>query len=139
MDFFNQINSALLGPAGKAPPPAVETIQKITDRLTQSTLLADRRAAVLSLKGLTRDWKAEVGQHSLQALLGVLETDAKEDSDIGKAVLETIGLLCECPEPDETDTAPARGKAKAPKDDLGLKHSDVVLAVSRRALDDLQT
>lgn len=131
MDYFNKLNTVLLGPAGNAPPSAVDTIHKITDRLTQSTLLSDRRAAVLSLKGLTRDWKAEVGEHSLQALLVVLQTDAKEDSDIGKAVLETIGLLCECPEPDDTgNLPPVKGKGKVPKDDLGLKHTDIVLAVS---------
>ena len=123
MDFLNQINSRLLGPAGKAVPPAVETIQKITDRLTQSSLLSDRRAAVLSLKSLTRDWKAAVGEHSLPALIAVLEVDAKEDPDIGKAALETLVALCEVDEQDEGS------KSKVPKDDLGLKHTDVVLQV----------
>lgn len=129
MDFLNRINNSLLGPAGKTVPPAVETIQKITDRLTQSSLLSDRRAAVLSLKSLTRDWKEAVGEHSLQALIAALEIDAKEDPDIGKAVLETLVALCECEEPEEG--AP---KSKVSKDDLGLKHTDVVLQVSSRSI-----
>lgn len=125
MDFFNRVNNVLLGPAGKQVPPAVETIQKITDRLTQSPLLSDRRAAVLSLKSLTRDWKEAVGEHSLPALIAALEIDAKEDPDIGKAVLETLVALCECEEPEE-----GAAKSKVSKDDLGLRHTDVLLQVS---------
>lgn len=124
MDFLNRINNTLLGPAGKQVPPAVETIQKITDRLTQSSLLSDRRAAVLSLKSLTRDWKEAVGEHSLPALIAALEVDAKEDPDIGKAILETLVALCECEEPEE-----GAAKRKVSKDDIGLKHTDVVLQV----------
>ncbi len=55
--------------------------------LSPSTLLADRRASVLALKGLARDWKAEVSEISLQGLLGVLENDAEIDADIAKAGL----------------------------------------------------
>ena len=124
MDFLNRVNNALLGPAGKPIPPAVETIQKITDRLTQSALLSDRRAAVLSLKSLTRDWKEAVGENSLLALIAVLEVDAKEDPDVGKATLETLTALCECEEQEE------ESKKRSVKDDLGLKHTDVVLSVS---------
>ncbi|KAF9508661.1 hypothetical protein BS47DRAFT_1350130 [Hydnum rufescens UP504] len=125
MNYLNQINNALLGPAGKPPPPAIETIQKITDRLTQSALLSDRRAAVLSLKGLSRDWKQAVGEHSLLALISVLQVDAKEDSDIGKATLETLVILCECSEPAEAEGS--KSKSKIPKDDIGLKHTDIIL------------
>lgn len=124
MDFLNKVNRTLLGPAGKPVPPAVETIQKITDRLTQSSLLSDRRAAVLSLKSLTRDWKAAVGEHSLGALIAVLEVDAKEDPDIGKATLETLVALCECDDQDENGN-----KKQVNKDDVGLKHTDVFLQV----------
>jgi hypothetical protein len=35
----------------------LETIDKLADRILSSTHLEDRRAAVLSLKGLTRDFK----------------------------------------------------------------------------------
>lgn len=127
MDFLNKFNSALMGPAGKTVPPAVETIQKITDRLTQATLLSDRRAAVLSLKSLTREWKEAVGEHSLLALIAVLEVDAKEDPDICKAVLETLVALCDVETPG--DDAPPERKTKVAKDDLGLKHTDGVLQV----------
>ncbi len=116
MEFLSQINVALRGPTGQ-PQSAADTIARLADRLSPSTLLADRRAAVLALKGLARDWKADVGQLTLLGLLDVLQNDAEVDADIGKAVLETLILLCEV---DENASAAAR--------DLGYKHTDIVLA-----------
>jgi hypothetical protein len=49
---YNQLR----GPTG-APQNASETIDKLCDRLANGTLVEDRRAALLSLKGLSRDWK----------------------------------------------------------------------------------
>ncbi|OSC96788.1 hypothetical protein PYCCODRAFT_1440814 [Trametes coccinea BRFM310] len=116
MDFFSQINVALRGPTGQ-PQSATDTIAKLADRLSPSTLLADRRAAVLALKGLARDWKADVGERALPGLLDVLQNDAEVDADIGKAVLETLNILCEVDE-----NAPAASR------ELGYKHTDAVLA-----------
>ncbi|KAH9889346.1 p115 like vesicle tethering protein [Cubamyces lactineus] len=121
MDFLSQINIALRGPTGQ-PQSATDTISRLADRLSPSTLLADRRAAVLALKGLARDWKADVGERALPGLLDVLQNDAEVDTDIGKAVLETLLVLCEV---DENASAPAR--------DLGYKHTDAVLADDRVA------
>lgn len=70
---------------------------------------------MLALKGLARDWKQEVGERALTGLLEVLYNDAELDADIGKAVLETLNLLC-----DVEDTP-----------ELGYKHSDAVLATER--------
>jgi hypothetical protein len=112
MDFFSQTYIALRGPTG-APQSPTDTIAKLSDRLSPSTLLADRRAAVLSLKGLTRDCKAEVGERALPGLIQVLQNDAEIDADIGKAVLETLHHLCEVDEP-----------SKEP----GLRHTDYFLA-----------
>lgn len=116
MEFLSQINIALRGPTGQ-PQSAADTIARLADRLSPSTLLADRRAAVLALKGLARDWKADVGQLTLHGLLDVLQNDAEVDADIGKAVLETLILLCEVDENAPTATR-----------DLGYKHTDTVLA-----------
>jgi len=115
MDFFRDVSVALRGPTG-APQTAVDTVAKLSDRLSPATLLADRRAAVLSLKGLARDCKQEVGDRALPGLLEVLSNDAELDADIGKAVLETLHILCEV-----EDYAPA---AK----ELGFKHTDSVLS-----------
>lgn len=111
MEFLSQTYVALRGPTG-APQTASDTIARLSDRLSPATLLSDRRAAVLALKGLARDCKQDVGEKSFLGLLQVLYNDAEVDSDIGKAVLETLSLLCDVEE----------GR------DLGYKHSDVVLA-----------
>ncbi|GJJ08508.1 hypothetical protein Clacol_002726 [Clathrus columnatus] len=121
MDFLSQTYNALRGPAG-APQIPSETIRKLSDRLSQETLLSDRRAAVLSLKGLSKDCKAEVGEISLFGLLDVLEKDSDIDADITKAVLETLTSLCDVN--DENDGLPT-GKA------LGMKHTDVVLSTAQ--------
>ncbi|KZT05438.1 uncharacterized protein LAESUDRAFT_727084 [Laetiporus sulphureus 93-53] len=116
MEFLSQTYIALRGPTG-APQSPADTIARLSDRLSPSTLLADRRAAVLSLKGLSRDHKADVGERALQGLLDVLQNDAEIDADIGKAVLETLNILCEV---DDNASAQAR--------ELGFKHTDQVLA-----------
>lgn len=115
MDFFSQTYIALRGPTG-APQSAADTISRLSDRLSPATLLADRRAAVLSLKGLARDWKADVGSLALPGLLDVLQNDSDVDADIGRAVLETLNLLCEVEE-----------SAAATAKELGFKHTDRVL------------
>ena len=120
MDFFSQTYNALKGPAS-TPQTALEAIQRLSGRLSPSTLLADRRAAVLSLKGLSRDCKADVGEHALHGLLDVLENDAEIDADIGKAVIETLMILC-----DAGDASPnAEGRI------LALKNTDEVLKTEK--------
>ncbi|KAI0697406.1 p115 like vesicle tethering protein [Cerioporus squamosus] len=116
MEFLSQINIALRGPTGQ-PQSAADTISRLADRLSPSTLLADRRAAVLALKGLARDWKADVGERALPGLIDVLQNDAEVDADIGKAVLETLIILCEVEE-----NAPAASR------ELGYRNTDAVLA-----------
>jgi hypothetical protein len=63
------------------------------------------------LKGLARDWKQDVGERALPGLLDVLSNDAEVDADIGKAVLETLNILCDVEENKE----------------CGFKHTDYVL------------
>lgn len=55
MDFFSRGYTALRGEKGQTQS-ADETIEKLADCLETATLLEDRRAGVLSLKGLVRDW-----------------------------------------------------------------------------------
>ncbi|KAG5653789.1 hypothetical protein H0H81_010459 [Sphagnurus paluster] len=115
MEFLSQTYVALRGPTG-APQTASDTISRLSDRLSPATLLADRRAAVLALKGLARDCKYDVGDRALPGLLQVLENDAEIDADVGKAVIETLQLLCDAEEGD------------AASKELGFKHTDYVLA-----------
>ncbi|KAI0076386.1 hypothetical protein K474DRAFT_1623002 [Panus rudis PR-1116 ss-1] len=120
MEFLSQTYIALRGPTG-APQSPSETIARLGDRLSPATLLQDRRAAVLSLKGLSRDCKAEVGQRALHGLVDVLLNDAEVDGDIGKAVLETLSVLCDTNGHPHTNVA-------AQLRELGYRHTDVVLS-----------
>lgn len=120
MEFFSQTYVSLRGPTG-APQTAADTIERLSDRLSPSTLLADRRAAVLALKGLARDCKQDVGDRALLGLLNVLSNDAEVDADIGKAVLETLNILCDV----EDTTSGSK--------ELGFKHTDYVLANEKTA------
>ncbi|KAI9033537.1 p115 like vesicle tethering protein [Phycomyces nitens] len=98
MDFFSRGYAAIRGERGQ-PQEADETIEKLADCLETATLLEDRRAGVLSLKGLVRDWPEEVGTKSLPGLIKVLHTDYR-DADVTKSVLETINVLCTVEHPD---------------------------------------
>ena len=115
MEFFSQTYIAIRGPTG-APQSPIETITKLADRLGPSTLLSDRRASILSLKGLAKDHKLRpaVGDHALRGFLDVLENDAEVDPDIALPVVETLVLLCD-PEDDPSMRT------------LGPKNMDIIL------------
>lgn len=121
MSFFGtRLSSAvtqLRGELSAAPQTANDTITKLVEKIQTSPQVDDRRTAVLGLKGLSRDWKADVGTAAMPSLIAVLRHDAPHDVDIAKAVLETLMQLC------ETQEKPA-------KDDVGLKHIDQLLEVS---------
>lgn len=116
MEFFQQTYTALRGPTGVQQTPA-DTITRLSDRLSPSTLLADRRAAVLSLKGLARAHKQLVAVHALQGLIVIIQNDADVDPDIGRAAIETVTILC--------DTLDA--SSSYTQRDLGLEHTDKLL------------
>lgn len=122
MEFFQQTYTALRGPTGVQQTPA-DTITRISDRLSPSTLLSDRRAAVLALKGLARDHKQLVGIHALPGLLGIIQSDADVDPDIGRAAIETVTVLC--------DTLDA--SASYAQRDIGLEHTDKLLENEKTA------
>ncbi|KAK8864634.1 hypothetical protein IAR55_001884 [Kwoniella newhampshirensis] len=106
---YNQLRGDL-----GAPQTATETIDKLVDKIQTSAAVEDRRTAVLGLKGLSRDWKEDVGSRALPSLIAVLEHDAPFDVEIAKAALETLMQLSETAE-------------KPTKDDLGLKFTDAFL------------
>ncbi|KAJ3852008.1 p115 like vesicle tethering protein [Lentinula lateritia] len=115
MEFLSQTYVALRGPTG-APQTASDTIGRLSDRLQPATLLADRRAAVLALKGLSRDCKQDIGNLALPGLIQVLYNDAEVDPEIGKAVLETLNILCDVEDNQK---------------ELGFRHTDIVLVTEQ--------
>ncbi|EGF77134.1 hypothetical protein BATDEDRAFT_36121 [Batrachochytrium dendrobatidis JAM81] len=105
MDFLMSGYSALKGQKGQPQSPQ-ETIDKLCDRVMNSTLLEDRRAAVQVLRGLARDWQLDVGTKAMSALINVLKSD-RMDVEIIKSTLETLNILCaqEATTPKTTDPA----------------------------------
>lgn len=79
-----------------ATPPAKqsvsETITTLSGRLSSSTLLEDRRAAILGLRSFAKDFPASVASGALRSLIGSLSKDG-EDVDTVKVVLETLLML----------------------------------------------
>ncbi|KIR59331.1 hypothetical protein I314_04848 [Cryptococcus bacillisporus CA1873] len=118
--FGSRLSSAynqLRGDLG-APQTATDTVAKLVDKIQTSAAVEDRRTAVLGLKGLSRDWKEDVGRRALPSLIAVLEHDAPFDSEIARATLETLMQLCETVE-------------KPTKDDLGLFFTDAFLEIPK--------
>lgn len=78
----------------QAPPKqdATSTIQTLCLRLSSSTLLEDRRAAILGLRSFARDYQELVASEGLRGLIATLSKD-REDLDTVKAVLETLLTL----------------------------------------------
>ncbi|KAG8681949.1 hypothetical protein FRC11_000448 [Ceratobasidium sp. 423] len=123
MDFLSSRYQNFLSSAQPVTQTADSTIHRLADHLDPAVSLPDRRAAVLSLKGLARDekYKDEIGQVAFERLIDVvlLGGDAEADPESGKAVLETLGLLCEVV-PDE--------HGKVAKGDVGYRHTDMLLS-----------
>lgn len=71
---------------------ATETITSYSLRLTSSTLLEDRRAAILGLRSFAKSHPASVASDSLRGLIQTLSKDG-EDIDTVKLVLETLLML----------------------------------------------
>jgi intracellular protein transport protein USO1 len=109
---YNQLNKA-----GQAAS-AVETVKVLAERLKTASEPEDVRATVLSLKGLSRDYPKQIGDHALPAILSALEKEAAQppvkgaDDEIVRALVETCITLC-----DSTPPVPAEG---APKPKVGL-------------------
>ncbi|GAB0092238.1 General vesicular transport factor p115 [Sergentomyia squamirostris] len=92
MDFFQRGIKSVLGTqeAGGQQPSGAETVEKLVDRVSSSTLLDDRRDACRALKALSRKYRIEVGAQGMPALVQILETDRADCEIIGY----TLDTLC---------------------------------------------
>ncbi|CDR98929.1 hypothetical protein [Sporisorium scitamineum] len=136
-NILRQQYSQLSKPGG-ANQSAINTIQTLADRLSKADdsqlSIEDRRAAVLALKGLSRDHNRAVGQHALPALLTSLQRDAK-DEDIARALIECCITLCEVQSPDAAQPSSANHQQQAQNKrkqqeqgpPSGLQHTDIFL------------
>lgn len=111
---------ALQGEAGQTQS-ATAAIDKLCDRLNKSESSEERRAALLSIKGLSRDYKLEAGNAVLPILLQILEHEAPSDAELAKVVLETLNVLC------ESDEMPHAARTISP----GMRNTDRFLATEK--------
>ncbi|OMH81838.1 General vesicular transport factor [Zancudomyces culisetae] len=100
MNFLSRQYNALVGEAQSQQQTPRDTIQRLANRIDTSTLPQDRKAAVLGLKGLSKEYKEIVGEEALDNLLLTLSDDI-EDSSMVKVVLETLNNLCESSSKDQ--------------------------------------
>ncbi|KAI9825758.1 MAG: hypothetical protein M1819_000476 [Sarea resinae] len=75
-----------------AKQTATDTINTLSSRLVNATLLEDRRAAILGLRSFAHEYPASVASGALRGLISSLRKDA-EDVDTVKVVLETLLML----------------------------------------------
>ena len=78
----------------QAPPKqnATDTINTLSTRLANATLLEDRRGAILGLRSFAKEYPASVASGALRQLISNLRKDV-EDVDTGKVILETLLML----------------------------------------------
>lgn len=91
MEYFKSLKSVLGGPTpGSAPPTGAEIVERLVDRVKNSTLLEDRRDACRALKALSKQYRVEVGAQGMDALCQVLELDRAD----GETVSYALDILC---------------------------------------------
>lgn len=83
---------SFIAPSNEETPSGIETVQKLCSRIASSTLIEDRRDALRGIKGMSRDFRKEVGDVCLTVLLTSISNDRTDPESTGYAV-ETIHNL----------------------------------------------
>ncbi|KAJ0174863.1 hypothetical protein K1T71_009971 [Dendrolimus kikuchii] len=90
MDFLKSGLKTVLGaPEPGHQPSGAETVERLVDRVNNSTLLEDRRDACRALKAMSRTYRVEVGAQGMETLKQVLELDRADNETINYA-LDTL-------------------------------------------------
>ncbi|KAI9891999.1 MAG: hypothetical protein M1814_002194 [Vezdaea aestivalis] len=84
--------SGILQSQAPARQSATNTISTLSSRLATSTLLEDRRAAILGLRSFSKEYPASVASGALRGLIESLRKDG-EDVETVRVVLETLLML----------------------------------------------
>uniref|UniRef100_UPI00358F2602 general vesicular transport factor p115 isoform X2 n=1 Tax=Myxine glutinosa TaxID=7769 RepID=UPI00358F2602 len=114
----------VMGAQATGPQPSgAETVQKLCDRVSSSTLLDDRRDAVRALKALSKKYRVEVGTQGMQYLLTVLETDRSDTEIIGFALDTLYNIISNDVHEDEDQNV----QKSSPENDIGGHFTDMFL------------
>ncbi|KAI5634891.1 hypothetical protein NE865_12374 [Phthorimaea operculella] len=93
MDFLKSGLKTVLGaPEPGHQPSGAETVERLVDRVNNSTLLEDRRDACRALKAMSRKYRVEVGAQGMETLKQVLELDRADNETINYA-LDTLNNI----------------------------------------------
>jgi len=124
MDYF--FKSVLSNPQPEVQPSPSETVERLVERVTSSTLLEDRRDACRALKSLSKKFRVEVGAHGLDALIEVLNN--KTDLETTSYVLDTLCNVTSS-EVFEEETATSASPVGEQFTEIFLKKSENVASV----------
>ncbi|XP_055599040.1 general vesicular transport factor p115 [Uranotaenia lowii] len=80
-------------------PSGAETVERLVERVTSSTLLDDRRDACRALKAMSKKYRVEVGAQGMPALVQILEMDRADPEIIGYC----LDTLCCITSPEQFD------------------------------------
>ncbi|CAH2012278.1 unnamed protein product [Acanthoscelides obtectus] len=90
MEYFRSgLKSVLGAPPPGTQPTGAETVERLVNRVSTSTLLEDRRDACRALKALSKKYRLEVGAQGMDILTQVLELD-RSDCEIVGYCLDTL-------------------------------------------------
>ncbi|XP_059156787.1 general vesicular transport factor p115-like [Physella acuta] len=117
MDYFRKV---LGGPQDAQTTSGAETIERLCERVSSSTLLDDRRDAVRALKALSKKFRLEVGTQAMDILLNVLQQDRNDTEIIGYA-LDTFYHVMSNEPTDEDDLNNTSGN------DLGGQFTEIFI------------
>ncbi|XP_034834591.1 general vesicular transport factor p115 isoform X1 [Maniola hyperantus] len=93
MNFLKSgIKTVLGAPEPGQQPSVAETVERLVERASNSTLLEDRRDACRALKALSRKYRLEVGAQGIDTLRQILELDRADNETINYA-LDTLNNI----------------------------------------------
>ncbi|TRY78930.1 hypothetical protein TCAL_01726 [Tigriopus californicus] len=132
MDLFRSVLGGVGGGSGVAPgapggpPSSADTIERLVDRLSSSTLLEDRRDACRALKAMSRKFRVEVGVQALSALVEILaHGDGQSyDEEMLSYALDTLCNICS---PDEFEEEVGRAAEREPAEGVGEQFTEIYL------------
>uniref|UniRef100_A0A2C9KEF1 General vesicular transport factor p115 n=1 Tax=Biomphalaria glabrata TaxID=6526 RepID=A0A2C9KEF1_BIOGL len=117
MDYFRKVLGA---PQDVQTNSGADTVERLCERVSSSTLLDDRRDAVRALKALSKKFRLEVGTQAMDILLNVLEHDRTDAEIIGYA-LDTFYHIMSNEPTDEDDVSNVSGH------DLGGQFTEIFI------------
>jgi hypothetical protein len=129
MDLFRSVLGSVTDPGGSSSstPSSADTIERLVDRLTHSTLLDDRRDACRGLKAMSRKFRVEVGAQALDPMTSILEMDAS-DEEILSYALETLCNICS---PEEFEEEIISEDARDNINNIGEQFTEIYLKLAK--------